>query len=217
MRLTSYAMEELECPKCGHKHSLKKYKVINVTEKAKLKEAVMKNKLFWFNCEGCEYNAPLTYNSLYVDSQRSFMIYMAPIMDAEVKTEIAELAQEKGMEKRLVDNIDDLKEKIMIAENHLDDRVIEIIKIMYLNQIKKEMEDDTLLNILFDYNRDNYCFLVFFQKKGIGKMALTREFYHQMEDKYKDAIKEHSTDGFMKVDMEWGGKILFKDNKNKLN
>ena len=23
-RLTSYAMEELECPKCGHKHSLKK-------------------------------------------------------------------------------------------------------------------------------------------------------------------------------------------------
>ena len=32
-RLTSYAMEELECPKCGHKHSLKKYKVINVTEK----------------------------------------------------------------------------------------------------------------------------------------------------------------------------------------
>ncbi|MFR9001127.1 MAG: CpXC domain-containing protein [Anaerobutyricum soehngenii] len=45
-RLTSYAMEELECPKCGHKHSLKKYKVINVTEKAKLKEEIMKNQGF---------------------------------------------------------------------------------------------------------------------------------------------------------------------------
>ena len=45
-RLTSYAMEELECPKCGHKHSLKKYKVINVTEKAKLKEEIMKNRLY---------------------------------------------------------------------------------------------------------------------------------------------------------------------------
>ncbi len=217
MKLTSYEMEELECPKCGHKHSLKKYKVINVTEKAKLKEEVMKNRLFWFNCEGCEYTAPLTYNSLYVDSQRNFMIYMAPIMDAKTKAEMAELAKEKDVEKRLVDNIDDLKEKIMIAENHLDDRVIEIIKIMYLNQIKKEMEDDTLLNILFDYNRDNYCFLVFFQKKGIGKMALTREFYRQMEDKYKEEIKEYSTDGFMKVDMEWAGKILFKNSKNKLN
>ena len=115
MRLTNYTMEELECPKCGHKHSLKKYKVINVTEKAKLKEEVMKNRLFWFNCEECEYTAPLTYNSLYVDSQKSFMIYMAPIMDAEVKSEIAELSQEKDVEKRLVDNIDDLKEKIMIT------------------------------------------------------------------------------------------------------
>ena len=113
-------------------------------------------------------------------------------------------------------DINDLKEKIMIADNHLDDRVIEIIKIMYIDQMKKEMEDDTLLNILFDYNRDNYCFLVFFQKKGIGKIPLTREFYRQVEDKYKDAIKEHSMDSFMKVDMEWAGKILFK-NHNKFN
>ena len=128
-RLTSYAMEELECPKCGHKHSLKKYKVINVTEKAKLKEEIMKNRLYQFSCEECEYMAPLTYDSLYVDSQRNIMIYMAPVMNAEIKAEIAELEREKGIDKRLVDNINDLKEKIMIADNHLDDRVIEIIKI----------------------------------------------------------------------------------------
>ena len=149
-RLTSYAMEELECPKCGHKHSLRKYKVINVTEKAKLKEEIMKNRLYQFSCEECEYMAPLTYDSLYVDSRRNIMIYMAPVMNAEIKAEIAELEQEKGIDKRLVDNINDLKEKIMIADNHLDDRVIEIIKIMYIDQMKKEMEDDTLLNILFN-------------------------------------------------------------------
>ena len=104
-RLTSYAMEELECPKCGHKHSLKKYKVINVTEKAKLKEEIMKNRLYQFSCEECEYMAPLTYDSLYVDSQRNIMIYMAPVMNAEIKAEIAELEREKGIDKRLVDNM----------------------------------------------------------------------------------------------------------------
>ena len=82
------------------------------------------------------------------------MIYMAPVMNAEIKAEIAELEQEKGIDKRLVDNIKDLKEKIMIADNHLDDRVIEIIKIMYIDQMKKEMEDDTLLKILFHYYRE---------------------------------------------------------------
>ena len=62
-RLTSYAMEELECPKCGHKHSLKKYKVINVTEKAKLKEEIMKNRLYQFSCEECE--QPKKYYDLH--------------------------------------------------------------------------------------------------------------------------------------------------------
>ena len=47
-------------------------------------------------------------------------------------------------------------------------------------------------------------------------IPLTREFYRQVEDKYKEAIKEDSTDGFMKIDMEWAGKILFK-NHNKFN
>lgn len=59
-------------------------------------------------------------------------------MNAEIKAEIAELEQEKGIDKRLVDNINDLKEKIMIADNHLDDRVIEIIKIMYIDQMKRK-------------------------------------------------------------------------------
>ena len=130
---------------------------------------------------------------------------------------VKDIADEYGVSAKTISrDINDLKEKIMIVDNHLDDRVIELIKIMYLDQIKKEMEDDTLLNILFDYNRDNYCFLVFFQKKGIGKIPLTREFYRQVEDKYKEAIKEHSTDSFMKIDMEWAGKILFK-NHNKFN
>ena len=191
MRLTSYAMEELECPKCGHKHSLRKYKVINVTEKAKLKEDILKNRLFQFSCDSCEYMAPLTYDSLYVDSQRNIMIYMTPVMNTEIKEEIAALEQEQGPDKRLVDNINDLKEKIMIADNHLDDRVIEIIKIMYLDQIKKEMEEDTLLNILFDYNRDNYCFLVFFQKKGIGKIEGRK--YYKYDSKKKKFVRDRKS------------------------
>lgn len=157
--------------------------------------------------------APLTYDSLYVDSQRNIMIYMAPVMNAEIKAEIAELEQEKGIDKRLVDNINDLKEKIMIADNHLDDRVIEIIKIMYIDQMKKEMEDDTLLNILLIIIEITIVFSLF-PEKGIGKIPLTREFYRQVEDKYKDAIKEHSMDSFMKVDMEWAGKILLKTTIN---
>ena len=53
----------------------------------------------------------------------------------------------------------------------------------------------------------------------ICKKCLLREMAEadaKMIEKYKEAIKEHSTDGFMKIDMEWAGKILFK-NHNKFN
>ena len=59
----------------------------------------------------------------------------------------------------------------------------------------------SLIHIQMCIRDSNYCCLVFFQKKGIGKIPLTREFYRQVEDKYKEAITEHSTDGFMKIDI----------------
>lgn len=209
-RLTNYVEEKLECPKCGREHSFSKYKVINVTEKGDMKDEILKNRLFQFTCDSCNYTAPLTYDSLYVDSRKNLMVCLAPAMTPELEGELRELEQEKGVTKRLVDNINDLKEKIMIADNKLDDRIIELIKIMYLNQIKKEMEDDTLLNILFDYSRDSLCFLVFFQKKGIGKIPLTRQFYKEIEEKYKKTVEEHSKNKFMKIDMTWAGSILLR-------
>ena len=54
------------------------------------------------------------------------------------------------------------------------------------------------------------------EMKKLGFTFPAVSYTHLVEDKYKDAIKEHSMDSFMKVDMEWAGKILFK-NHNKFN
>ena len=98
----------------------------------------------------------------------------------------------------------------MIADNHLDDRVIELLKIAYISRIKKEMDDDTMQDILFDYNGGQLWFLLFFEKKGIGRMPLDLEHYRQIERQYRLGILDQSTDSFMKVDLEWAGKVMFR-------
>ncbi len=211
--MTEYRMEELACPKCGHKHTLRKYARINVTEKHHLKEDILKNRLFAFACESCQFSAPLTYESLYLDSKKKLAIYLAPAMLPETEEELKRLNQEIEGTKRLVDNINDLKEKILIADMQFDDRVIELIKIMYIGQIKEEMKDDNMMDILFDYYGAKPCFLVFFEKKGIGRMPLNLEYYRGIASQYSRQIREHSSDSFMKVDMEWAGQILFKQPK----
>ena len=214
-RMTEYEMEELACPKCGHKHTLRKYKRINATQYEDMPDKILKNELFMFRCEECEFEAPLTYPCLYVDSKHRQVLYLAPVMTQEDEEEMAAIEKDYQGRMRLVDNINDFKEKIMIARNQLDDRVIEVIKIMYIAQLKKEMENDNMLDILFDYAGTNMCFIVFFEKKGIGRMPLSLEYYRGIAAQYDKKIREHSHEGFMKVDLEWAGKVLGTDRKGK--
>lgn len=207
---TLVTSDKLKCPKCGHAHIWKKYERINALEKMDMKKMVLQNKIYQFTCEACEFKAPLTYNSLYTDPKKHLMIYLAPVMETEVEKKLSELnGLQVGGVKRLVDNINDLKEKILIVDNHLDDRVIELLKIAYINRIKKEMEDDTMQDILFDYSGGQLWFLLFFEKKGIGKMPIDLEHYRQIERQYRVGILDLSTDDFMKVDLEWAGRVMF--------
>lgn len=206
--MTKYSVEELKCPKCGHPHQMRKYSVINVTEKPGMKEDILKNRIFNFDCENCDLVAPLTYESMYLDSKKKLAVCLST-----EETDLEQLKnwkKKRGMTLRVVDNINDLKEKIMIAENLLDDRVVEIVKIAYLRRLEEEMKEDTLMNILFDYHGNDMYFLVFFERKGIGRMPFDLDLYRTTASKYERQIKAHSTDEFMKVDMKWAGDIYFQ-------
>lgn len=206
-RMTKYEMEEIACPKCGKKHRVKKYSLINALEKPEIKKDILQNKVFYFQCDDCNLTAPLTYSSVYMDSKKKLMVVLesAP---GEADMMLENWRGVQGYRKRRVDNINDLKEKIMIAENHLDDRVIELVKIEYIRQLEKEMKDDTLMNILFDYHNNDFCFVVFFEKKGIGKIPMSLDYYRQIERQYVKQLGTHSTDDFIKIDMEWAGNVV---------
>ncbi len=204
---TRYNTEELKCPKCGRVHRVRKYSLINVTEKPAMKEDILKNRIFHFMCEECALDAPLTYDCLYLDSKKKLAVRL---VTEETKDEPVEAPGcPKGSTRRIVDNINDLKEKIMIRDKQLDDRVIELVKIGYLRQMNRELEEDTLYNILFDYHDNDMYFLLFFQKKGMGRIPLNMQFYHETENKYASKIRALSKDDFMKVDMEWAGQVYF--------
>lgn len=207
-RMTTWKMEEMACPRCGKKHNIKKYEIINALEKPDIKQDILQNRIFYFQCDECKLMAPLTYPSFYLDSKKKLMILLAPVIENEEKELMNQWKKEKGFRKRWVDNINDLKEKIMIAENHLDDRVIELVKVEYLRQLEKEMKDDTLMNILFDYSGNEYCFVVFFEKKGTGKIPMSLDFYRQTESRYVRQLTARSGDDFEKIDVEWAGNII---------
>ena len=81
--MTRWTEEEIPCPKCGQKKRIKKYQVINASEKPHLKEKILKNEVFFFQCENCKLSAPLTYPSLYLDSKKRLAISLSPEIEGE--------------------------------------------------------------------------------------------------------------------------------------
>ena len=207
---TRWTQELMTCPRCGERKQMKRYQVINATQKPKMKDKILKNQIYYFECDNCHLEAPLTYPSVYIDSKKKLALLLTPEMEEESEKLTVEVGDLPGYKKRLVDNINDFKEKIMIAENRLDDRVMELVKIEYIRQLEKEMKDDTLMNILFDYKGPEMYLMVFFEKKGIGRIPLNHEFYRSIEARYASVLAGAKEKGFEKVDLEWAGNLVFK-------
>ena len=93
----------------------------------------------------------------------------------------------------------------------LDDEQLRALydRLNYLRGLEKEMKDDTLQNILFDYYGSQMSFLVFFEKKGVGRMPFDLDLYRSTASQYEKRIKAHSSNTFMKIDMKWAGDIYF--------
>ena len=211
-RMTCWTEEEIPCPRCGERKLIRKYHVINGSEKPGIKEDILKNRIFFFECDNCRLMAPLTYPSLYLDSKKKLAFLMSPEIEEETEALKKRLGELPGYKKRYVDNINDLKEKIMIAENRLDDRVIELVKIEYIRQLEKQMKDDNLMNILFDYNGPEMYLMVFFEKKGIGRIPLNHDFYRHVESMYADRLMHAHVEDYGKIDMEWAGNLVLHGN-----
>lgn len=207
---TTYTMEKLTCPQCGKEHELRKYTFINVTQKPKMKDDILKNKIFSFHCDGCGLSAPLTYPCIYWDSKKKFAMALDPAGELNGNDAMELPATEKGWTRRTVDNINNFKEKIMIMDNQLDDRIIEMIKIDMLAELKDEMKDDTLMDILFDYSGNNLFMIVFFEKKGMGRIPLNLDAYRSADARYGQRVRAHTSRDWMNVDMQWAGAIQFK-------
>ena len=164
--------EDFSCPKCQHKNRVK---IIEIVEKDKITKVIDKS-IFKQECKKCHEIISVEY-PLKVQGN-DYLIYYTPGKN---------LALEKSASKinRVCDTYEDLKEKILILEDDLNDIIIEVVK----NEIKNSLEHLDIKNIAdlerIRYNSKNENYLNF-SLVGIGKLVgfeITK--YQKLEKKIK--------------------------------
>ena len=137
--------QSVKCPQCSQMSDVTVWSSITVKDSPDLKSDLLAGKVNMFRCPSCEHIALMPNPMLYHDEERKLMISFAPTNDPVVKEQMFtnildsskdsdELEKLEGYNLRFATDYNELLEKILIFDSDLNDKVIEVIKLMILSQ-----------------------------------------------------------------------------------
>lgn len=177
------------CPECGHEQKITICQAVNVTTDPELREKVLSGEIFQFTCAQCGYRGFAGHPFVYEDKETNggFLIYLEPdCTDRVVGIEGGDLADQviyRERPMRLVVDLNSLKEKVYIFEAGLDDRVVELFKMLTMTKMygddPEEVPDELLFTQLDDAEDGEriILFAAFRESRYLGVLELPYSLY----------------------------------------
>ncbi len=235
--MTMPSSERITCSECKNTFETRFYNSVNVTLDPSLKDAILSRSLNNAFCPQCKAQVTIASGLLYHDMHNK--LWLQTIWEDEQKwaeaetrykdalkstaTEYRGLAPafasiEKEMTVRLVFGYNQLREKVLIFDAKLDDRIIEFLKIVALSEygpLHKLLDNEVAMEILFEGIEDGkISFVCLPDGSDLLSFALKRELYNNIVndpgakqdafDDFKDALYVN----FNRLLMEWEGAVL---------
>ncbi|MEE1115115.1 MAG: CpXC domain-containing protein [Eubacterium sp.] len=215
--MASDKYELVRCPECGTESDALILDKINTAVDPSMKEMVRTGDAFLFNCPNCGKKFHLEYPFMYHDPDRKVIIYYV-ISDEDYKDASRTIGRIQsgavegdeedfeGYTFRIVRNRHEFLEKFNIFEADLDDRLVELQKLLMGAYIQKSNPDFAFDNIYYfqDKGQEGVFVLV---KDGEDKasIAFDRSMYDQCAADFAASYKdEHS----FVIDTNWAFRIF---------
>ena len=208
--MSQYREEKIACPRCNKKNNVKIYEAIEANDIAARKR-VLDGSIFTWRCPKCNYRTNAFFNLLYKDIDRHFMIYLAAdgnvvgIRNAmeNIEKDFNRLSPSKdiryNMTRRIVLTSNELREKVMIFEAGLDDRIIEIMKCFYMTAVIENISNFQIAECLFGIDNGNWIFEFITMDGRIFSTPVRKELYEDFKREYDDCFGD-SNDYFVNSD-----------------
>ena len=195
--MSQFRNEKIACPSCNKKDTIKVYEAIDSTD-ISARKRVLDGSLFTWRCSKCNYRTNTVFNLLYKDENRHFMVYLAAdgnvvgmrnAMD-EIENDFNRLSPSKdikySMTRRIVLTSNELREKVMIFEAGLDDRIIEIMKCFYMSAVVENRSGMEIAECLFSVDNGQWMFEFITMDGRFFSTPIRKELYADFEVEYKE-------------------------------
>lgn len=135
--------QSVRCPKCGQLGDITVWSSITVKDSPDLKTDLLHGSVNIFRCPSCLQAALMPSPLLYHDEERKLMISFTPCSDPLLKEQLyenvvkssaesGELEKLEGYNLRFTSDFNELLEKVLIFDCGLNDKAIEVIKLMII-------------------------------------------------------------------------------------
>ena len=115
------------CPHCGKESERRALTSINIDQNPEMRGKVQDLSCFRWECPNCGVTSLVVDPCLYHDMSNQFMVWLSP---EDKQPENADFEPLSGYTMRYVADLNTFREKITILERGLDDRAVEIMKLI---------------------------------------------------------------------------------------
>lgn len=203
------------CPKCQQESPTNIMISANTIDDADIRKTVFDETPFRWKCKKCGFSSRYQHPFLYSDIRRKFMIYYIPQVEREKVVDLKleeEFTDMKSFRKRIVPDINALKEKIIVFETELDDLAIELTKLAVSEVVAKETGHNVYSGYYthMDGEKNSISFQFFVGGNKRSYIQSTRlEVYKRSQDIIRQKFSnENSKPGFLNIGREWAKKAL---------
>lgn len=202
--------KSVECPKCGKPSATEILISANTTEDIEIRQSVFDESIFTWKCKECGYSSKYCHPLLYNDIEHRFMVYYIPqverakVVDNKLETEFSDL---KGIRKRIVPDINAMKEKILIFERGYNDMAIELTKLAVSEVVSKETGHNVYSGYFTDMNVEqnsvSFQFFVGGDKRSYIQTTRLEIYKRSLDIVKKHFVVEDRQPGFLNIGREW--------------
>jgi len=224
--MSKYQTVQITCPECETVFDVKKWDSVNVQINPEEKERMLSGDFFNHQCPECATISCILFTCLYHDMSSQLMVYLIPLEPGKDPSEalgmienVSQLLDDPsadllffkdGYKHRVVFHREDLMEKIKINDEGLDDRVIEVLKLIMLHQLGEDVAPAKIEYFLFDTITGKREFTIFLDSGDIGQVDFPQDAYDKIETSFAQAIEAGTPKGFQFVDRKWAFEEVFQ-------
>lgn len=218
--MSSYYVERITCPQCEYEAEFLVWNSINTTLDPDMKQKVRSGELFRFTCPECGYEVEVDYATLYHQMEDRVMIYYV----REGRNDAANMMKEafsgvksesfrceeflsRDYRKRVVETKNEFWEKLMILDEGLDDRIIELMKLFMTMELEENGPHINIDEFLFEKTEEGTRrFVIRFCDGKWGYIDYLQDLYDDCEERFRE-ILDVSEESLI-IDFNWAVNVI---------